>query len=156
MSVEVKIRIFGDDVFRRRIVAMRYRARDMSPVLNHIADMWADIIDEQFATEGKRGGTPWAQLARETYLKRGSKHPILIHTGDLFEAMGRDNIHVSDDEVTIHWPMGEEVKGAAHQSGYFNVLANRRVPARPTVAFNPNDRRKFREQITDYLVNGNL
>lgn len=156
MATEISIMVFGDEFFTRRLRAVRYRARNLSPVMDEIADQWADIIDQQFETEGARGGTPWKQLERDTYLKRGSKHPILIDKGDLFDSAGRDNISVSDDEITIDWSEGQEEKGEAHQYGYFNVRAGRFVEARPPIVFTPADEESFRQQITEYLVNGDL
>ena len=155
MATEVSITLFGHKFFQRRIRAMRYRARDMSPVLERIGDEWLDIIEEQFSTEGARGGTPWRALSRETKFRRGSAHPILIDTGDLLlETTDPSNIRVTDDEVTLD--LGREVVARSHQYGFQNQKANRSVPARPIVAFTEFDVKRWRAEINDFLVNGRL
>jgi hypothetical protein len=155
VSEEIKITLFGDDFFRRKIMLMRYRSRDMSPVLADIGEDWLRITEEQFSTEGKRSGHPWAPLARDTYLRRGSKHPILVDTGDLLiEVSGPDNIDVSDDEVTMKLPEHIRQIGEAHQYGFTNAATGKPVPARKLIDFTELDRERFRKKITNYLVNG--
>lgn len=157
MAVEVRISLFGDKFFRRRILAVRHRAANMHPVLNKIGDDWLNIIEEQFATEGARSGTPWAQLARDTKLGRGSAHPILVDTADMLLGMtDPENLHVSDDEVTLHLPSNRRVAAESAQYGFHNVRADKDVPARPMVAFTEADRAGWRRDITDYLVHGRL
>lgn len=129
MAVEVSISLFGDKIFKRRIQAMRHRAKNMSPVLSKIGDQWLDIVEEQFATEGARGGSPWEKLARETKFQRGSAHPILVRSGDLLiEMTNPQNLHVTDDEISLDLP--NDVVARAHQGGYYNVKAGHSVPAR--------------------------
>jgi phage gpG-like protein len=155
MATEVSISLFGDKVFKRKILAVRYRAKNMSPVLGRIADQWLDIIEEQFTTEGARGGNPWTKLSRETKLRRGSAHPILVETGDLLiEMTDPGSVKVTDDEIRMELP--RDVVARSHQHGFFNTRAGRSVPARPMVAFTEADRLKWRGSITDYLVNGRL
>lgn len=155
MATEVSITLFGDRVFRRKILAVRHRARNMSPVLERIADEWLDIIEHQFATEGVRSGTPWAKLSRETKFRRGSAHPILVDTGRLLvEMTDPSNVNVSDDEISMNMP--GDVVARSMQHGFYNARANKQVPARPMVAFTEEDRAKWRGDITDYLVNGRI
>jgi hypothetical protein len=168
-EVAVSLRLFGDELFRRRILAMRYRARDFSPVLHDIKNDWTDIIERQFATEGAASGRPWAPLARATVLRRGSAHPILVRSGDLLiNVTDPDHIHVSDHELTLHPPPEVETRALAHQFGFSNVNAinsssaqqvlsgpgMRDVPARPWAVFTDIDRRRFTGKITNWLVNG--
>lgn len=155
MATEASITLFGDKFFRRRILAMRHRAKNMSPILNKIGDDWLNITEEQFATEGARGGVPWTKLARDTKFRRGSAHPILIETGDLLiEMTNPENLRVSDDEITLHLP--NDIVARSHQYGYHNVRAGHDVPARPMVAFTEVDRLKWRSDMTDFLVDGRL
>jgi phage virion morphogenesis protein len=157
MAVEVKITMFGDAYFRRKILAIRHRAKNMGPVLKRIADEWLDVIEEQFASEGSRGGTPWAKLSRDTRFHRGSAHPILVDSADLLLHMTNpENLHVSDDEITLHLPASREVVAASHQYGFFNVRAGHEVPARPMVVFTEADIQKWRGDIADYLVDGRI
>lgn len=155
MAEEAVIQLFGDKFFKRKIQAMRYRSRNMSPVLSDIAEDWIVITEEQFATEGARSGHPWAQLARDTYLHRGSKHPILVWTGDLLiEVTGPDNVDVTDDSVTMTLPENIRDIGEAHQYGFTNARTGRPVPARKIVDFTDLDRERFAKKITKFLVDG--
>lgn len=153
MAVAISFTMFGDEFFRRRILAARHRARDVSPVLDRIAEDWLEIVEEQFETEGARGGSKWEGLAFSTIKKRGSAHPILIDSGDMFqELITPENVRVTDDSVTME--LGDQtVKAESHQYGFTNPQGAE-VPARPIVQFRDDDRARWREWITDYLVNG--
>jgi hypothetical protein len=157
MAEEVKITVLGDEIFRRKILAMRYRARNMSPVLHSIKDEWLGQIEEQFATEGLRGGRKWAPLARDTVLRRGSAHPILVRSGDLLiNVTDPEHIHVSDHELKLELPPEIETVAASHQYGFFNARAGKEVPARPWMVITDLEDRGYRRKITDFLVNGRL
>lgn len=155
MADDVNITIFGDEFFRNRIRAMRYRARDMSPILQEIGEDWNEIVTEQFATEGLRSGSKWEELKPGTISRRRSAHPILVDSGDmLIEMTGPDNIRVTDDSVTLHLPPEVETRAEAHQFGFHNALTGTEVPARPMVDFTDFDRERFEKKIADYLTDG--
>lgn len=155
MATSVKITILGDDLFRRKIQAMRWRARDMSPILQEVGEDMIDVIEEQFATEGARSGRRWRQLMESTVRRRGSAHPILVETGSLLiEASGPDNINVSDDEVSISLPESVQTRAAAHQYGFTEARGGQHVAARPWADFTEFDRRRWNRKITRYLVEG--
>lgn len=157
MAVKVSITLHGDEHFVRTIRAMRFRSMDMEPVLDHIGEDWIDIVEEQFGTEGGRLGKKWAALKLDTKIKRGSAHPILIDSGDMFqEFITPSNVKVTHDNVTYELPDGEREKAEAHQYGFVNAHTGRPVPARPIVGFTAADRLRYRNWITDYLVNGRL
>jgi hypothetical protein len=163
MAEDIAINVFGDQQFRLKIMAMRGRAADMSPVLESIGDDWLDIVEETFASEGRRIlGRPWAPLARETVVQRGSSHPILVDTAEmLVEMTDPANIRISGQEITMDLPgvmesSGVGVRAESHQYGYWNQQAEREVPARPMIGFTPLDRKVWNTRMTDYLVNGRL
>lgn len=158
MAVEVSINIFGDDMFRRGIRRMAFRAIDMKPVLHFVKDDWLRLTEEQFATEGARSGHPWKQLDSSTISRRKSAHPILVETADmLLNVTDPDHINVHDDGVLMELPFGEVLDRAeSHQYGYVNALTGKPVPARPFVDFTPRDRHRWESWLGDYLVNGNL
>lgn len=132
---------------------MRFRAMDMRPVLDDIADDYVDSVEHAFATEGAGTGWPWKQLERETYLKRGSKHPILVEHADLLlHATDRRNAHVSHDGIQFTFPSSIRTIAESHQYGFFNVAAGHDVPARPIVRVTEFDRIKWKNMITSYLV----
>lgn len=152
---ELRIDMFGDTFFRRRIQAMRYRSRNMSPILQDVGDKWIEIIEDQFDTEGGRTGKKWAKLEFDTIQRRGSDHPILIHSGDMFDHLiTPDNLSVTDDSVTYTFETDPEIatRAQSHQFGFMNH--GTAVPARPIVDFTEADEVEFRDMIQDYLVNG--
>lgn len=156
MANAVKIDIFGDELFRRRILASRHRARDMSPVLHKIGLKWVGWIEEQFATEGARGGEKWRRLERSTVLRRGSAHPILIDSANLLlDLTDPEHINVSDDTLTLDLPEHSDFIGGLHEHG-FPHSRGAPVPARPPIVFTPLDRAEMRRDISDYLANGRL
>lgn len=156
MAEQVSIELFGDELFRRKIRKMAYRALDMRPVLESLGEDMQDHIEHQFETEGRASGRPWAPLTIETAARRGSAHPILIRTSELLlEMTNPDSIKVTHDSVTIDIPQSVEMKGESAQFG-FTSRAGRPVAPRRMVDFSVLDRWAFGEKITDFLVNGRV
>jgi hypothetical protein len=156
MAVEVSIEMFGDLLFRREIRAMRYRAMDMSPVMESIGGDLQSHIEHVFQTEGAWSGEKWAQLTIEYAAARGSAHPILIRDGDmLLEMTNPESISVSDDSVTVEIPEHIKMKAESAQYG-FTSRAGKKIAPRKMVNLSVLDDFAFREKITDYLVNGNI
>lgn len=56
---------------------------DVAPALQTVADDFREMIEEQFATQGSAGGTPWAPLAPSTLRRRRGGLTILESTGAL-------------------------------------------------------------------------
>lgn len=157
MPLEVRIDMFGDTLFRRRIQAMRHRSRNMSPVLEDVGEKWIDIIEEQFDMQGARTGKKWAKLEFDTIKRRGSAKPVLIDKGDMFDfLLTPDNLSVTDDSVTYDFGENAEIaqRAEAHQFGFINAMTGKPVPARPIVGFLESDEEMFRDMIQDFLVRG--
>lgn len=155
MAESVSISVFGDEIFRRKILAMRHRARHMGPILQEVGEDFLTAIEGQFGSEGSRGGTPWADLTDDWWMRRGSKHPILIHTSDMFLKLTDpdESINVTDDSVEILIPEEEYTKAASAQYG-FTSRAGRSVAPRPWAVITDADRKAMRDKIADYLVHG--
>jgi phage gpG-like protein len=56
--------------------------------LARIADDFREMVAEQFATEGRAAGTPWAELAPSTARRRRPGSTILYSTGALLRSLG--------------------------------------------------------------------
>lgn len=154
MSDKVAIEVFGDDQFVRRMRATRYRARNMRPVMRDIASDFIDIVEEQFATEGARSGSPWPQLKVSTVLKRGNAHPILVDSAELLvEATDESNVRVTRDSVRLVLKGDVEDKAAYAQFGFDHEHAGH-VGPRKIIDFTAADRAKFRRRIRNYLLQG--
>jgi len=54
---------------------------EQSPALTEIADDLRAMVTEQFASEGRAGGTPWAELAPSTARRRRAGTLLLNTTG---------------------------------------------------------------------------
>ena len=63
---------FNPESMDRALVGFQLSLADQSSALAQIADDFREMIGEQFATEGRAGGTPWAGLAPSTQA-RGRK-----------------------------------------------------------------------------------
>lgn len=161
MADEVKIEMFGDVFFRRRLRKLAFRAMDMRPVMHDIGDDMLQIIEEQFATEGARSGHKWAELRFDTISRRGSAHPILIDSGDMFlEVTDPANKRVTHDSVTINFPMAQKTKLESAQYGFHTRDGGGRessvefIEPRRVIDFTDLDHVNFRRKITDFLVSG--
>ena len=133
MSVEVKFTMFGDLAFRHRLRNLGDRADNMLPVMQHLRDKWILREEEQFDTEGARTGIKWDKLKYVTVAKRGSNHPILIDSGDLFdEVLTPTNYNISDGSIEYTAPMSDEY-GGFHQTG------TKKMARRPIVDFTDMD-----------------
>lgn len=156
MSVAISFTLLGDEVFADDIEQMGRRAGNMSPVLSKIKDQWIDWVEEQFATEGKRSGHPWAQLQRDTVFRRGSAHPILVRSADLLLEATDDNNYVVNDANIFLFARDEVSRyGEFHQSG-FTSRAGNPVPARPPFDFTIADKEWMYENIQDFIVFGRI
>jgi hypothetical protein len=153
MPEQVKITVFGDDHFVNKMRRMAFRALDAEPVMRSIGQDFLDIVEEQFATEGARGGRPWAQLKFDTITRRGSAHPILVDSGDmLIEMTGPDNLDVSSDSVELKLPANILQKAESAQYGF--TAHGKTVRPRRMIDFTIFDRHHFRNKISRWLTDG--
>lgn len=154
MAVEVDIKMLGDQTFVRKIRAMQRRAIDPRPVLEDIGEDLRMMVAEQFATEGARGGRKWDDLKPDTIRKRGSAHPILIDSGEMFaEFMSPKAYKVTGDSVEVEIPAGVRQKGESAQFG-FHARDGSFIEPRPILEITAFDRHEFRRKITNFLVRG--
>ena len=59
---------------------------DYSPALRLIADDFREMVSEQFASEGRAGGTPWAGLAPSTARRKRGGSSLLVSSGALLRS----------------------------------------------------------------------
>jgi phage gpG-like protein len=132
------------------LAAFQASLADQSPVLGRIADDFRELIAEQFASEGRAGGTPWAELAPSTLRrKRGAAISILYETGALLRSLtdpgSADHLEESDGQsltlgsrlpyALFHqtgtgWGFGRTGQMAGQQKG-------RGTPMRPLIVVSP-------------------
>ena len=112
---------------------------DNAPALREIADDFREMIAQQFASEGRAGGTPWAvrrggprgrpgQGRRHSVQGQGQALPLLVRTGALRDSLiGLGAGHVEEiDGRTL-------TLGTRVPYSMFHQLGTRFMPARPIV-----------------------
>ncbi len=83
----------------RSLEAFQASLADLSPALRDIADDFREMVAEQFATQGRAGGTPWAELAPST-LRRRRGAGILYSTGALLRSLIEPGAHAHVEEIS--------------------------------------------------------
>lgn len=77
------------DNLERALENFQASLADNSAALAAIADDLREMVGQQFATEGRAGGTPWAELAPSTLRRsRRRRAGILYSTGALLGSFG--------------------------------------------------------------------
>lgn len=148
MPVRVSVSVSGVEEVLHEVAGLESRLADLTPALEIVADLLEAHVAQQFATEGRWAGTPWAPLADRTQrlrlahagsyragglqLAAGPAGPILTWTGRLrLSFMRGSGEHVRTITADgLQW--GSRVPyGGYHQS----TLPRTRLPRRPMVAF---------------------
>jgi phage gpG-like protein len=143
------------------------RALNARPAFEEIYLTALDIIDENFDTEGGRGGQEqWAALTLSTIIwkqKRGLDPRILRATGELHESMTtyRHPLQYSRIERSKIVLAPRLLRGKLHQKGYgvpyahgFSGFGVSEVPARPFVRFTDSDAKAFAREILRFVARG--
>lgn len=145
------VQVIGTDLVALNIMAIARRADEARPVLELIRDDMIESTKEQFSTEGGHGGTPWPGLSDERTQQRGSSHPILRDTDELFrEATKPGSYDVKHDLVEFDM-MGPDY-AMAHQEGY----EDGNIPARPFIVMTDRDKDDYRRAIEKWIMSGLL
>jgi phage gpG-like protein len=116
---------------------------DQSPALGAIADDFRVMIAQQFATEGRAEGTPWAELTASTLRRRRASASILYETGALLRSLTEPGAagHVEELEG-YSLTLGSQLPYAGyHQSG------TRRMPARPIIVLSGTRAERWTEMV---------
>ncbi|MFB3921597.1 MAG: phage virion morphogenesis protein [Terriglobia bacterium] len=130
---------------------------DNTPALREIAGDFREMIAEQFASEGRAGGTPWtarntsggadiasgrgrtmsAKRKPQTWRRsamsappsgRGNTSPLLVRTGALRDSLTRTGAgHIEEMDE------GSLILGTRVPYAMFHQLGTRRMPARPII-----------------------
>jgi len=152
---QVTIEVFGDEWFRHRIRSMARRAVDATPVMRSIGEDFLGMIENRFQHEGGIVDQ-WAQLTIEYASKRGSAHPILIDSGDMFLALTNpEAVNASHDGVRLDVPESEMLKAESAQFG-FTSRSGKKVAPRKFINITPPDRYAMNNKIAHYLTTGEV
>ncbi len=158
----------NSDSIDRRLGAFDQWLRDLSPAMRQIADDFREMIREQFSTEGRAGGTPWAALAPSTQRnRRRSGSSILNDTGTLLRSLIEPEVpgHVEEMDPTSLTIGSDLPYGAFHQTGTgvgFGQTAiphgqhQRGMPMRPIIVLSDEKTAEWTEVVRQYLEQGTL
>jgi phage gpG-like protein len=138
-----------------------------SPALAEIADDFRAMVTEQFASEGRSGGTPWAALAPSTAPRRRAGTSLLNVTGALLASLTDAGApgHVEEtDSQTL--TLGSRLPYAIyHQTGTGtgygqtflpgHTKGQRGMPMRPLIVLTPSRSDQWTELIRQHLGEGN-
>lgn len=107
----------------------------------------------QFESQGRRGGTPWRQLATSTLKQRIRQGfgpgPILLRTGRLAAALssGQAILSSSGSQIEMRYDQTQAEIGARHQRG------TKRMPARPVSVLASADQRVIGDAVAEQILN---
>lgn len=147
--IRLTFTIAGDVVLSEGLSRFADACTDYSPVWPDISDDFTRISEEQFDSQGARGGSQWTELS-ESYGKWKAKHfpglPLLELSGQLRRSMTSE---LQIDAQPMKLWMGPLLPRATwHQQG---IPANN-LPSRPVVSLNETDILSWVRMIQAYLV----
>lgn len=166
-----RVTVYGDKHAEIALLSIGERARYMRPALEEIYLTILDIVDENFDTEGQRGGFKrWDPITYgyEIYkFKRRPGKPILQFDSELKASVTQyrhPEQFLRIDQTKIVFA-SKLARGRWHQRGWRQPrphgtttsgrsLARKKVPARPFVRFSEADRNAFGREIMKHVVAG--
>ena len=120
----------------KALAAFEQSLADEAPALQAIADDFRQMIAQQFSSEGRAEGTPWAprkssgvRAMLRSPSGAGQAPPLLVRTGALLASLTEPNSpdHVEETNAES-LTLGTRVPYAM-----FHQLGTRRMPARPII-----------------------
>lgn len=105
-----------------KMTKMQNRARDLSPILKHIANDLLVVIDDSFVEEGSPSGKKWLPLKPSTIAKRKGRGRGILHLTGKLRAGFRANV-IAGNRIKL-----------TNTSGYFDPHQRgdrKRTPPRP-------------------------
>ena len=123
---------------------------DNAPTLAAIADDFREMVAQQFASEGRAGGTPWpprkstggvGATRRVARTGRGTASLLLVRTGALRDSLTTPGAAGSVEELDG----GSLTLGTRLPYAMFHQLGTRRMPARPLIVLSDDRSAKWAE-----------
>ena len=147
------IRIFGDKQAQLRFNRGAAKARDMRSALSKVADDMMRVIRMTFYSQGRRYGGSWTFLKPDTIKQKARKHQdprILIANEKLMNSFTKRRsrnqiLRITADSIELDSKLSY---AATHQFGD----EGRGIPARPFIAFDPRDERRWAKICEDELL----
>lgn len=125
------------------------RIRNPQPAFEAMASAFAHDMADQFQSEGGHASGKWQDLAPSTLASKSLRWPgkqILERTGALKTSLTSTPLAVQEIGL-MEMTIGTDVPYAIfHQAG------TAKMPARPIIALNPQDRIEMTKILQEYLV----
>jgi phage gpG-like protein len=128
-------------------------ARNMKPALELVADDLFRVVEQNFESQGRRGGGSWAHLDPHTVAQKareGLDSRILIATEALLDSMTVRGDPAMDLRITNRSLTLESNLPYAHVQDSGGGPSD--LPARPYADFTPYDLRRWVRICEDYLI----
>jgi len=117
---------------------------DQAPALREIADDFREMLAQQFASEGRAQGTPWAGRVGPTLAsaRPGQAPALLVRTGAL-----RDSL-ISPGSGHVEEMDGRSLTlGTRLPYAMFHQLGTRHMPARPIIVLSEERSQRWAEVV---------
>jgi len=144
----------NSEAVEKSLAGFQAALADESSALGEVADDFREMVAEQFATEGRAEGTPWA--ARKSArvgadgvrpLRGERRSPLLVRTGALRDSLTRRGAagHVEEmDRQTLS-------VGSRLPYAIFHQLGTRRMPARPLIVLSDTRSARWSEFVRNAI-----
>jgi phage gpG-like protein len=120
---------------------------DNAPALATVADDFREMVAQQFASEGRAEGTPWAARGGAGLAPPSRRamqaSPLLVHTGALRDSLTTPGAAGSVEELDA----GSLTLGTRLPYAMFHQLGTRRMPARPLIVLSDERSAKWAEIV---------
>jgi phage virion morphogenesis protein len=153
---DIRLRVETDTI-TSGLAELKKRGTDMLPVMATIGEALVGNIQENFEQEGRyssvgdwRGGSvKWRGLAPSTVKKRGTAHPILQASADMFSTIGKE---ASSTGVAVG--VGKLYAAIHNFGGKAGRGRKVTIPARPFMTVSDENIKEIQSRIGDYLLKG--
>jgi phage gpG-like protein len=140
----------NSEAVEKSLAGFQAALADEASALGEVADDFREMVAEQFATEGRAGGTPWAPVAPRS--RRGTGVPPvntrrmrvpLVRTGALRDSLTRKGAAGSMEDTD-----GQTLSiGSRLPYAIFHQFGTRQMPARPLIVLSDARSAKWAEFV---------
>ena len=125
---------------------------DNAPALAAVADDFREMLAQQFASEGRSGGTPWPArvgAVREPPSRKRAMQaaPLQVRTGALRDSLTTPGAAGGVEELDG----GSLTLGTRLPYAMFHQLGTRRMPARPLIVLSDERASKWTEIVRNAI-----
>lgn len=127
MADHFRIRVTGDDAYRKKLAQLELFLEDLRPFWPLLVPVFIGWMRSQFESEGVWGGQQWAPLSPAYAIEKARTHPgrtILIRDGAMRRAASQPRREATPRTLVL-WI--DDPKAPYHEEG------TDRMPARPLI-----------------------